>query len=52
MEDQFGNLETGDSSTIVTLGLKTSPDGVVFTPLTATDPGLTPGKSAKFFVTV
>ncbi|HUB25023.1 MAG TPA: hypothetical protein VL992_06305 [Tepidisphaeraceae bacterium] len=74
VEDQFGNIETGDSSTLVTLGSKVVPSGVVFSlisiddvdgvasfsdvifdtvggyKLKATHSGLTPGKSAKFFI--
>ena len=74
VEDQFGNILTDDSSTLVTLGTKVSPAGVLFSPIAiddvdgvatftgmsfsvagryrfkATDTGLSPGKSDKFFV--
>jgi hypothetical protein len=74
VEDAFGNILTDDDSTLVTLGSKVVPIGVVFSPVAlddvdgiatftgvvletpggykfkATHPGLTPGKSAKFFV--
>jgi hypothetical protein len=35
--DEFGNLESDDSSTLVTLGLKASPPGAVFTPIQVDD---------------
>lgn len=35
--DEFGNLESDDSSTLVTLGLKASPSGAVFTPIQMDD---------------
>ena len=33
VEDQYGNLLTDDDSTLVTLGIKVGPDGVIFTPV-------------------
>jgi hypothetical protein len=37
VEDQFGNIETADSSTLVTLSLKTFPAGVLFSPVSIDD---------------
>ena len=37
VEDAFGNIETSDDSTMITLGSKITPTGVIFSPITIDD---------------